>query len=123
MDVNATDIRGSRRGAALAGGFAAIMLAPSTPVMAVGLLAFGTGHGILYYAALYYSMAVGAAGVAAAGIFEALIGVGYVVGPVLSLMCAAHPTQQVIAVSTVAGLGMLPAAWIWLRSRARTAHS
>jgi hypothetical protein len=41
--------------------------------------------GITYYAALYYSMAVGHAAVEAGGNFEALIGLGYVVGPLLGI--------------------------------------
>jgi hypothetical protein len=39
--------------------------------------------GLTYYAALYYALAVGHAEVDAGGNFEALIGLGYCVGPLL----------------------------------------
>ena len=50
-----------------------------------GLFLFGAGMGITYYAALYYSLAVGHAAVDAGGTFEALIGLGYFVGPLIGL--------------------------------------
>lgn len=68
-----------------AGGFATIALAPSLSVMIAGLVAFGVGQAVVYYAALYYAMAVGGAEVHAGSIFEALIGLGYGVGPILGL--------------------------------------
>jgi uncharacterized membrane protein len=52
----------------------------------LGLSMFGVGMGIVYYAALYYAMAVGRAEVNAGGIHEALIGGGYMVGPLLCLL-------------------------------------
>src|SRR6185503_11401741 len=70
---------------ALALGLAAVMLAPSLPLVAVGLVVFGVGMGLTYYAALYYSLAVGHAAVDAGGAFEALIGFGYFAGPLLGL--------------------------------------
>jgi hypothetical protein len=72
-------------GAALAGGLALVLTAASPPVLVLGLLTFGTGMGITYYAALYYSMTVGHAAVEAGGNFEALIGLGYFVGPLLGI--------------------------------------
>jgi hypothetical protein len=41
--------------------------------------------GVVYYAALYYAMSVGRAEVDAGGTHEALIGVGYTIGPLASL--------------------------------------
>jgi hypothetical protein len=70
---------------ALAGGTALVLLGPGLPVVALGLLAFGAGMGLTYYAALYYALAVGHAEVEAGGSFEALIGVGYCLGPLLGL--------------------------------------
>lgn len=109
----------------LAGGFGCAMLAPSAPVLVVGLAAFGIGHGILYYASLYYAMAVGSAAVDAGGVFEALIGVGYVIGPLAALAAGMSATGAgsdgqgqatlTLTVSCVAALGLTPAAWIWLR--------
>ncbi len=70
---------------ALAAGLAIVMLAPSLPLLAAGLVVFGVGMGLTYYAALYYSLAVGGAAVEAGGTFEALIGFGYFAGPLLGL--------------------------------------
>ena len=67
------------------GGLAAMMLAPSVAVLAAGLVVFGVGMGLTYYAALYYSLAVGRAAVDAGGTFEALIGFGYFAGPLVGL--------------------------------------
>lgn len=72
-------------GAALAGGMALVLMAASPPTLVAGLLVFGTGMGITYYTALYYSMAVGHAAVEAGGNFEALIGLGYVIGPLMGI--------------------------------------
>jgi hypothetical protein len=76
--------------AALAGGLATTLLATSLPTLIAGLLLFGTGMGLTYYAALYYALAVGHAAVDAGGSFEALIGAGYCVGPLLGI--AGHAT-------------------------------
>jgi hypothetical protein len=73
-------------GAALALGLATVLLAPTLGGVVVGLALFGTGMGLTYYAALYYSLAVGHAAVDAGGSFEALIGVGYCLGPLLGLL-------------------------------------
>ncbi len=71
--------------ALLAGGFAIVVTIPSVPFIVIGLVLFGAGHGIIYYAALYYALRVGSAGIEAGGIHEALIGLGYVVGPAAGL--------------------------------------
>lgn len=68
-----------------AGGFTMIALATSLPVMLIGLTLFGAGQAMIYYAALYYAMAVGGAEVNAGSVFEALIGLGYGVGPIVGL--------------------------------------
>jgi hypothetical protein len=68
-------------GLAMCGGFALIVLSPALWVMMMGLATFGAGMGIIYYAAIYYAMAVGKAEVDAGGTHEALIGVGYTIGP------------------------------------------
>lgn len=69
----------------LAGGFAIVVTIPSVPSIVFGLALFGAGHGIIYYAALYYALRVGSAGIDAGGTHEALIGLGYVVGPAAGL--------------------------------------
>lgn len=69
----------------MAAGFAATVLAPALPVLALGLVAFGLGQGITYYAAIYYALAVGHSEIDAAGVHEGLIGVGYAMGPLAGL--------------------------------------
>jgi hypothetical protein len=71
---------------ALAAGLAAVLMATTPAVLVTGLLVYGAGMGLTYYAALYYSMTVGHAAVEAGGTFEALIGVGYFVGPLLGIL-------------------------------------
>ncbi|MBC8309235.1 MAG: MFS transporter [Planctomycetes bacterium] len=66
-------------------GFVCILSAVSLPILIFGLVAFGAGMGVTYYAALYYAMAVGNAKVDAGGKHEAFIGGGYMVGPILGL--------------------------------------
>jgi MFS family permease len=53
-----------------------------------GLAVFGVGMGIVYSGAIYYAMEVGSAQVEAGGTHEALIGVGYTLGPALALVAA-----------------------------------
>jgi hypothetical protein len=96
-------------GAALGGGLALVLLAGSAPVLVAGLLVYGAGMGLTYYASLYYSMAVGHGAVDAGGTFEALIGVGYCVGPLLGIAghAAAGPSRA--GTATVALTWMLAA--------------
>lgn len=74
-------------GASMIAGFllcvAAPMLAGSAGLVALfaGLPLFGVGMGIIYSGAIYYALEVGKAEVDAGGTHEALIGVGYLVGP------------------------------------------
>jgi hypothetical protein len=72
-------------GAALCTGLALVFLGSSLTQVVMGLLLFGAGTGLTYYAALYYTLAVGHAAVDAGGNFEALIGLGYLAGPLLGL--------------------------------------
>jgi len=71
--------------ALMAGGFFFAMDADGLTTLVIALACFGVGQAILYYASLYYAMSVGHAQVDAGGQFEALIGVGYVMGPLASL--------------------------------------
>jgi hypothetical protein len=96
-------------GAAIALGLAAILLAPSLGVAAAGLILFGVGMGLTYYAAIYYSLSVGHAAVDAGGTFEALIGFGYFAGPVIGLTAGAITSPAHVASATV-GLTWLVAA-------------
>jgi len=68
-------------GAALVAGFVLVITAPSVPVIGAGLALFGVGLGGVYAGAFYYAMEVGDAEVDAGGRHEALIGLGYTIGP------------------------------------------
>lgn len=66
-------------------GFAIAVFAPTPFLVGLGLGLFGLGQGAIYYMAIYYAMAVGKAEVDAAGTHEALIGLGYAVGPLVGI--------------------------------------
>ena len=66
-------------------GFAGVLSASNVSILLIGLLLFGIGAGVIYYAGLYYAMAVGQAKVDAGGTHEALIGGGYMVGPIVGI--------------------------------------
>jgi MFS family permease len=103
----------------LVGGFAAMVLATSIVGMVAGLAAFGVGQGVVYYTALYYAMAVGRAEVDAGGTHEALIGLGYGIGPALAFGGAAiaGPAGIVGAIWLCVGVASIPAALPWWRER------
>ena len=81
-------------------GFTAALLSPmaahagpgvswgGVALLAAGLLVFAVGMALNYTAAIYYAMAVGKAEVDAGGMHEALIGVGYTIGPLCGLVPA-----------------------------------
>ena len=73
-------------GGALAGGLALVLLASTAVGIVTGLALFGIGMGLTYCLSLYYALAVGKGAVDAGGGFEALIGLGYLVGPLLGLV-------------------------------------
>ncbi len=128
-----------RFGTALAGasalvlGFAGIVLGPlassaglSLALFVAGLVAFGAGAAALYTAALYYVMEVGAAGVDAGGSHEALIGLGYTIGPACGLLVAelagrgwvGGAAKDGLLLGIVAALALavlLVAAFVWRR--------
>ncbi len=72
-------------GAALAIGFALTLAASTLPLALLGLALLGGGAGIIYYGAIYYAMSVGRAEVDAGGKHEAIIGLGYALGPAAGL--------------------------------------
>lgn len=72
--------------ALLPAGFAAVLLAPSVPVLLVGEVIFGTAAGVIYYASLYYALVVKNASVDAGGAHEGLIGLGFAIGPMAGLV-------------------------------------
>lgn len=66
----------------------------------LGLVLFGVGVGGVYAAALYYAMSVGAAEVDAGGKHEAMIGLGYTIGPIAGLAGAALASGEGAVVSS-----------------------
>jgi hypothetical protein len=72
-------------GASLAGGLVVVLSSSSVVGIVLGLALFGTGMGLTYGVTLYYSLSVGHADVDAGGGFEALVGLGYVLGPLVGL--------------------------------------
>lgn len=86
--------------ATMLGGFVLAMLAPlvrspdgsggelGIALLVIGLLLFGFGAATIYCAALYYGLEVGAAEVEAGGMHEAMIGIGYTLGPASGLLPA-----------------------------------
>lgn len=120
-------------GVAMTIGFTLIVIAPTVLALLLGLVLLGTGQGVVYYAALYYAMTVGRAEVDAGGIHEALIGVGYAVGPLACLGGRLGPSALGLSISTdnatvavVAGMmvfAVLPAIQPYVRAlRHRSPH-
>ncbi len=72
-------------GATMVAGFALAVTAGSLEALLAGLVLFGLGLGGVYAAALYYVLEVGKAEVDAGGSHEALIGLGYTLGPLAGL--------------------------------------
>lgn len=66
-------------------GFAIAVTAPGAGWLVMGLALFGIGLGGVYASALYYALEVGQAEVDAGGAHEALIGLGYTLGPLAGL--------------------------------------
>lgn len=96
---------------ALLGGFGVALAGWSAPAVLAGLVLFGFGQGILYYAALYYGMAVGKGGVESGGHHEAVIGAGYLAGPAFALAGLAVGIAPVHAVGAAATVGAIAAGW------------
>ncbi len=69
----------------LAVGLGFVLLASSFGVMVLGLALFGIGMALTYCTTIYYSLSVGHGAVDAGGGFEALVGLGYVLGPLVGL--------------------------------------
>jgi hypothetical protein len=117
-------------GAALLAGFVTAVLAPASatfglPLLLVGLASFGAGCAIVYTGALYYAMAVGNAEVAAGGKHEALVGVGFLLGPSIGFLAASAVEAGWIAVDArdlaiavpVAAIAVLGFVLAWRSSR------
>ncbi|MEM8836368.1 MAG: hypothetical protein AAGD00_11190 [Planctomycetota bacterium] len=77
--------------AAMLFGFVGTLTAPSVALIVPVLALLGVGLGAAYAASFYYAMEVGGAEVDAGGKHEAIIGMGYAVGPLIALIAAATP--------------------------------
>ncbi len=113
-------------------GFAGVMLSPmlstgvGTAFLVVALATTGCGIAITYYGALYYAMAVGNAEVDAGGKHEAMIGMGYTLGPLCGLAGVGLSGNEddafrywVIVLVSAAVIGSMLIGWRLLR-RSRT---
>jgi hypothetical protein len=99
-------------GFALTGGLVIVLLSTSTAGVVLGLALFGVGMGLTYCATLYYSLTVGHGAVDAGGGFEALVGLGYVMGPLVGLVgqaTAAGPSASLVTVLLTVGCALLGA--------------
>ena len=93
--------------------------------MIVGLILFGSGMGVTYYAAIYYALAVGRAEVEAGGTHEALIGGGYMVGPIIGLGLLQFSSENgsdtlfplAISVFALMAVGIMCFVIIWRKDR------
>lgn len=109
----------------MAFGFIGILVAQDLAMLVIGLAVFGVGMGMTYYAALYYAMSVGRAKVSAGGTHEALIGGGYMFGPLVGLLTlqassqgqemSFQPLIVVVLILLIAAIGAL--AVIWRKAR------
>ena len=70
---------------ALPAGALIILTVPSVPAVIIGQMIFGAAMGTSYYAALYYAMVLKNAAVDAGGAHEAVIGLGFLAGPIAGL--------------------------------------
>lgn len=116
--------------ATMVAGFALVMVGLGLWSVIVGLGLLGVGVGAAYSAAIYYAMEVGDAAVDAGGKHEALIGLGYLAGPGLSLLAAggveagliASAAQLDVAAAAVVGvlvLGLIVVAFKMAQRRER----
>lgn len=91
-------------------------------LLVCGLSLAGIGISATYYGALYYAMAVGNADVDAGGKHEALIGVGYTVGPLCGLLGGALTVgpSGVIGITSAVVITMVGVAVLGARKHAVT---
>jgi MFS family permease len=87
----------------------AVLAVDSLPVILIAQIVFGWTAGVSYFSALYYALVIHNAEVEAGGDHEAVIGAGFVAGPMVGL--GAAQLSKVLA-SPILGmtLGLLPLA-------------
>ncbi|MEM6394291.1 MAG: MFS transporter [Planctomycetota bacterium] len=74
---------------------------PDLTAVLLGQLVFGIAMGISYYAALYYAMVIKNAAVDASGAHEAVIGTGYLAGPLVGLAAASFTTALTLGAAAL----------------------
>lgn len=109
----------------LVGGTCMTLIGPNVPIVIVGLIAFGFGQGVVYYAALYYGMTVERAAVGSGGRHEAIIGFGYCAGPGMALLGefvlgGTAGMQIAVGALTVAGIAAAVRPMLSLRAQTQT---
>ncbi len=110
-------------GLLLGGGFTVAACSTSELTLILGLVAIGLGQGAIYYNAIYYAMAVGSAEVDAGGMHEALVGIGYLTGPLLGLLASAAGAGTPVFIGLVLGLLLIGGIYACLRMRANASVS
>jgi len=97
-------------GLAVVIGFAGCVIAPALTEPRTGLVVlisalalFGAGKGLVYTAAIYYAMEVGQGEIDSGATHEALIGVGYTLGPAIGLLASVA-----VAVNFIPDSGFTP---------------
>ncbi|MEM1212709.1 MAG: MFS transporter [Planctomycetota bacterium] len=90
-----------------------VLTVPSLTAVLLGQLVFGVALGISYYAALYYAMVLKNAAVDAGGAHEAVIGAGFLTGPVVGL------AATTLSYPLTLGVAALPLTAVALRSLRR----
>lgn len=100
--------------------------APAMGVLIGGLVAFGTGMSMAYVGALYYVLEVGQAEVDAGGSHEALIGVGYTLGPACGLLAVWGSAQgwggfEMLLLGSLGAASLAIAVLVTLASRRKSA--
>ncbi|MBK9386339.1 MAG: hypothetical protein IPN34_16120 [Planctomycetes bacterium] len=92
---------------ALAGGFTLSILASRLAdgawgwtLQVAGLVLYGVGMAMVYSGSFYYAMEVGHAGIDAGGKHEALIGVGFAVGPLIGCVASGAVELELLGASS-----------------------
>lgn len=113
-------------------GFALVLLGSSLLPVVLGEVLFGAAAGLLYTAALYYAQVVQNASVDAGGAHEALIGLGYALGPAAGLVGTAlgHGAgpgsagyAEGMSVATLPLVAVCSCAALWQLLRQRRRHA
>ncbi len=96
-------------GASLGLGFFGVLLAAHPATMIAALACLGAGLAMTHFAGLYYALSVGQAEVEAGGTHEALMGLGYTIGPLIGWVGLALGGH--VSVVGLTSAWMVGAAW------------